>query len=381
MLLSAKLSVLLQLVGALAVPALQPYDSLAGLTRDEVDAFARSVKVVGGQPIPPPIKDTSLKLVVDKDHQWKPLRAGDQRGPCPGLNALASHGWLPRTGIVTPGEIVTAVQNGYNMEWKRAVLVTYAAFLVNGNHLTNLLSLGGMSWLTGHAPPPPALASGLNTHGTFEGDASLTRSDAFLGDNHSFNETLFQQLVDISNKVGGGKYNASAAAEVRFQRVQDSIARNPTFNFANPRFNTAFVEAVFPIVFFIDGRLRAAGETGLDLKVMRGFFEDHRMPKDFHRRGTVSSASDSELDFVQAAHDYIPGFNNGSARVVNNFVADPNFMGTQTELVCALYEKFVNSTVALYPNPHGELRKALNQNLDNFYVAAEAHCDQIKPYN
>ncbi|KZV87671.1 aromatic peroxygenase precursor [Exidia glandulosa HHB12029] len=365
MLLSVKLSVLLQLVGVLAFPALQPYDSLAGLTRDEVDAFARSVKVVGGQPIPPPITDTSLKLVVDKDHQWKPLRAGDQRGPCPGLNALASHGWLPRNGIVTPGEIVTAVQNGYNMEWKRAVLVTYAAFLVNGNHLTNLLSLGGMSWLTGHAPPPPALASGLNTHGTFEGDASLTRSDAFLGDNHSFNETLFQQLVDISNKVGGGKYNASAAAEVRFQRVQDSIARNPTFNFANPRFNTAFVEAVFPIVFFIDGRLRAAGETGLDLKVMRGFFEDHRMPKDFHRRGT-------------AAHDYIPGFNNGS---VNNFVADPNFMGTQTELVCALYEKFVNSTVALYPNPHGALRAALNQNLDNFYVAAEAHCDQIKPYN
>ncbi|KZV94945.1 Cloroperoxidase [Exidia glandulosa HHB12029] len=378
MFLSLKFSVLafaLQLAGVLAVPALQPYDSLAGLTRDEVDAFARSVKVVGGQPIPKPIKDTSLKLVNDKKHPWKPLRAGDQRGPCPGLNALASHGWLPRSGVATPGEIITAVQNGYNMEW----FVTYAAFLVNGNPLTNLLSIGGISWLTGHAPPAPALASGLNTHGTFEGDASLTRSDALLGDNHSFNATLFQQLVDISNKVGGGKYNVSAAAEMRFQRVQDSIARNPNFNFANPRFNTAFIEAVFPIVFFIDGRLQEKGVTGLDLEVMRGFFEDHRMPKDFHRRGTPTGASDDELDFVMAAHDYTPGFNNGS---VNSFVPDPNFMGTQTELVCALYEKFVNSTVALYPNPHDQLRKALNKNLDNFFVAVKDEtCVQIKPYN
>ncbi|KZV84338.1 Cloroperoxidase [Exidia glandulosa HHB12029] len=364
MFLSVQFTILaLQLANVLAV-ALNPYDSLAGLTRDEVDAFARTVKVVGGQPAPAPIKDTSMKLVNDAAHPWMPLTADQQRGPCPGLNALASHGWLPRSGVATPGEIVTAVQNGFNMEYNRALLcVTYAAFLVNGNLLTNLMSIGGISRLTGPAPPAPALASGLNTHGTFEGDASLSRSDAALGDNHSFNETLFQQIIDISNKVGGGRYNVSAAAEVRFQRFQQSVAENPGFFFSTPRFNTAFIETVFPIVFFIDGR---STDPGLDLNVMRDFFQNSRMPPDFHRRGTPSGGSDEELDFVMAAHDYVPGFNNGTARDART---------------CSLTtSQFVNTTMELYPSPQGDLRDAINTNLDNFFIPVSTRCTQIFPF-
>ncbi|KZV89111.1 Cloroperoxidase [Exidia glandulosa HHB12029] len=363
----------LQLGGVFGV-ALRPYESLAGLTREEVDAFARSVKVVGGQPVPPAIKDTSSKLVNDKAHPWFPLAPGQQRGPCPGLNTLASHGYLPRSGVASPGQIVTAVQEGFNMAWDLATLVTYGAFLVDGNPLTNLMSIGSTSRLTGPAPPKPALVSGLSTHGTFEGDASMTRSDAFLGDNHSFNETLFDQLVQISKEVGGGKYNVSAAAEVRFQRFQDSVARNPTFNFANPRFATAFVETIFPLAFFIDGRDKS---LALDLDVMRGFFKDSRMPHDFHRREGAFEGGGDEFDIIQSSHNYFPGFNNGT---VNNFVPDPNFLGTQTEEICALYEKFVNTTMELYPNPQGALRKALNVNLDNFFIPVSSGCTQLHPF-
>ncbi|KAF8138846.1 hypothetical protein EV363DRAFT_1394275 [Boletus edulis] len=31
---------------------------------------------------------------------------GDIRGPCPGLNTLASHGYINRTGVTTPGDII-----------------------------------------------------------------------------------------------------------------------------------------------------------------------------------------------------------------------------------------------------------------------------------
>ncbi|KZV89950.1 Cloroperoxidase, partial [Exidia glandulosa HHB12029] len=292
----------IQLGGVLAV-ALKPYDSLAGLSRDEVDAFANGVKVVGAQPVPPPIKDTSLKLVNDALHPWRPLSPGDQRGPCPGLNTLASHGWLPRSGVATPAQIMDAVQNGFNMAWSTALVITYAAFLVDGNPLTNLMSIGGSSRLTGPSPPAPAVVGGLSRHGTFEGDASMTRSDAFLGDNHSFNETLFQQLVAISNAVGGGKYNVSAAAEVRFQRFQDSVTRNPTFDFSNPRFATAFGETIFPMAFFIDGRDKS---LALDLEVMRGFFQDSRMPVDFHRRDGAFDGGGTEFDLIFNSHDYFP---------------------------------------------------------------------------
>ena len=65
------------------------------------------------------------------------------------------------------------------MENALAIFITYAAFLVDGNQLTNLISIGAASPLTGPPPPKPALATGLNTPRIFEGDASLSRG-AFL---------------------------------------------------------------------------------------------------------------------------------------------------------------------------------------------------------
>ena len=52
--------------------------------------------------------------------------AGDQRGPCPGLNALANHGYIPHSGIVDVATVTNAVENG-GIAWKvmsRAQLTT-----------------------------------------------------------------------------------------------------------------------------------------------------------------------------------------------------------------------------------------------------------------
>ncbi len=38
--------------------------------------------------------------------------AGDQRGPCPGLNALANHGYLPHSGVASLTAITAAVNTG-----------------------------------------------------------------------------------------------------------------------------------------------------------------------------------------------------------------------------------------------------------------------------
>ena len=67
--------------------------SLAGLSPNEVRAVARTFRSTpGAQPLPSPINDTSAKLVYDAAHPYQPDRPGDIRGPCPGLNTLASHG-------------------------------------------------------------------------------------------------------------------------------------------------------------------------------------------------------------------------------------------------------------------------------------------------
>lgn len=48
------------------------------------------------------------------EHAWVApnFAAGDQRGPCPGLNALANHGYLPHSGVAPMTTIVDAVNTG-----------------------------------------------------------------------------------------------------------------------------------------------------------------------------------------------------------------------------------------------------------------------------
>ena len=74
------------------VTSFPAYGSLAGLPIEERDFLISRLQVRQAEPAPGPSNDTSAKLVNDKDHPWKPLRPGDIRGPCPGLNTLASHG-------------------------------------------------------------------------------------------------------------------------------------------------------------------------------------------------------------------------------------------------------------------------------------------------
>ncbi|KIJ33933.1 hypothetical protein M422DRAFT_182714, partial [Sphaerobolus stellatus SS14] len=277
----AKLSALLSFstlaIQAIAFPQYQP---LAGLSERELEDILPRLNVVTPPPPPGPPSDTSVKLVNDAAHPFMPLRYGDMRGPCPGLNTLASHGYLPRNGIVTPTQIINAVQDGFNMDNRLALILTYATMLVDGNPLTNLMSIGGKSALTGLDPPKPAIIGGLDTHAVFEGDVSMTRADFFFGDNHSFNQTLFNQFANFSERFGGGNYNLTAAAEYRFFRIQQSISDNPQFSFIAPRYFTAYFEAAFPLVFFVDGRT-ANGQLSMENAL--SFFRDMHFPDDFHR--------------------------------------------------------------------------------------------------
>lgn len=76
-------------VTALAFPA---HFSLAGLGRRQLDQIVPTLTFTPPPPPPGPLNNTSAKLVNDPAHPWLPLRPGDIRGVCPGLNTLASHG-------------------------------------------------------------------------------------------------------------------------------------------------------------------------------------------------------------------------------------------------------------------------------------------------
>ncbi|KAF8901376.1 heme-thiolate peroxidase [Gymnopilus junonius] len=363
---------------ALKVFAFPAFASLAGFSGEVLQQVIPTLELRVPPKPPGPLKDTSAKLVNDAAHPWKPLEPGDIRGPCPGLNTLASHGYLPRNGIASPSQIVEAAQEGFNMHNGLAIFITYAGHLVDGNLLTDLLSIGGKTSLTGPDPPGPATVGGLNTHDVFEGDTSMTRGDAFFGNNHSFNETLFNELVEFSNRFGGGKYNFTVASEFRWKRIQDSIATNPNMSFVSPRYFTAYAESTFPINFFIDGRLNT---RELDLTVARGFFQHSRMPDGFFRPNRSMGGQGMEL--VADPHPIQPGRNVGG---VNNYVIDPTSADFST--FCLLYENVVKKTIkGLYPRPTGVLRRALDINLDYLFQGftllngnGPDACKQVFPY-
>jgi hypothetical protein len=89
----------------------------------------------------------------------------DSRGPCPGLNLLANHGYLPRDGKVTFGQVVAATGRGFNMSPDLATVLATFAVLTDGDILTESFYLGS----------PPGKVGGLNRHSTVETDVSVNR--------------------------------------------------------------------------------------------------------------------------------------------------------------------------------------------------------------
>ena len=139
-------------------------------------------------------------------HAWVApnFAAGDQRGPCPGLNALANHGYLPHNGVTDITTQINAVENGgdknlplylmikqanfiaaYGMSFNfSAFLALYGtAFDGNALSLDPGYSIGGPTAFesilggTGLVGTPSGLTG---SHNNYEADTSSTRGDLYV---------------------------------------------------------------------------------------------------------------------------------------------------------------------------------------------------------
>lgn len=167
----------------------------------------------------------------DTAHQFIAPKSTDIRGPCPGLNAAANHGFLARDGITTFNELVDAQQNLYNVGYDLAQLLALLGLtLTDGDLVTEKLSIGcDATTRTSFSPALTGSEPGLDGHNKFEADTSLTRNDYFLanGDNYNFNGTLFGEMT----KTTGGLYNRDNLALYRYNRYQESLKTNSNFYF------------------------------------------------------------------------------------------------------------------------------------------------------
>ncbi|KAK4621380.1 Putative sterigmatocystin biosynthesis peroxidase stcC [Fulvia fulva] len=102
---------------------------------------------------------------------WDAPGPNDVRSPCPGLNALANHGFLHHDGRnMTIPHMLQGLSAGMNMGAYFTVLIGGAGLLSSPNVLGGAFDLDD-----------------LDQHNfSIEHDASLSRRDAFFGDDHSF---------------------------------------------------------------------------------------------------------------------------------------------------------------------------------------------------
>ncbi|KAA1478315.1 Cloroperoxidase [Dentipellis sp. KUC8613] len=166
-----------------------------------------SFRAPAGSPEPEPMAVVDgLKRVPDEDHPFQASGSTDRRGPCPGLNTLANHGYILRNGIVAGDEFINGSVEGLGMGADIVTVLVVLSLAYDGDLLSGKFSIGAPDNRTvglGALQNIFGVAGGLNYHNTLEGDASTTRQDAYFGDAHSMDPNLYLQMKSIAARLGG----------------------------------------------------------------------------------------------------------------------------------------------------------------------------------
>lgn len=171
---------------------------------------------------------------VSGDHAFVPPSEGDQRGPCPGLNALANHNYVSHDGAISIVEQITAAVEVFNFGVDLATVLGLISVLFVGNPLSlnPSYSIGGptanvenlLDNLGGLLGTPEGLD---HSHNIIESDASSTRDDLYqTGDAATLNLDFFTELYE---SIEGDGLTRDEIAAHAIRRFNYSIANNPYF--------------------------------------------------------------------------------------------------------------------------------------------------------
>ncbi|KAI6352279.1 hypothetical protein MCOR25_009460 [Pyricularia grisea] len=230
----------------------------------------------------------SSALCQDAGHEWQAPASGDRRSPCPLLNSLANHGYLPHNGKdISVDALIDGLHAALNLRDDAKLF-----FRLQGNKAVSASSTGNKS--TFHL-------NDLNKHDLIEHDASLSRADIFFGDNWSFNQTIFDET---KSHWPSDTISIQDAAKALAARQKSAKAVNPDFNLP------------------LDGHTNSLGQTAMYLGLFGNydngnanrswveyFFENERLP---YELGWKRRSDDDKIPAtgilaltVQVAVDYL----------------------------------------------------------------------------
>jgi hypothetical protein len=151
----------------------------------------------------------------------------DLRGPCPGLNAMANHGYIPHNGVATITQFVQGTYEVFGMVRNPPSQIFYILTLFQGTDLAAFLAAYGAvmdgdltSWSIG-GPPSSSLLSSVGllgtpqgisgSHNKYEADVSPTRPDLYeYGNDYKVIVPQFQQLFSMQSDAATANYDLGA---------------------------------------------------------------------------------------------------------------------------------------------------------------------------
>ncbi|KAI0380338.1 Cloroperoxidase [Hypomontagnella monticulosa] len=186
--------------------------------------------------------------------RWSAPGPNDVRAPCPMLNALANHGFLPHDGkSITENKTVAALGSALNIDQE------LASFLFGFAVTTN--------------PKPNATTFDLNhlsRHNVLEHDASLSRKDAHFGAPDIFDEAVFNQTRAYWT---GDIIDIQMAANARVARLMTSNLTNPEFSLSQLGDDFSIGETAAYIAILGDRKAGTVPKSWVEY-----LFENERLP-------------------------------------------------------------------------------------------------------
>ncbi|KAJ7935205.1 Chloroperoxidase [Mycena leptocephala] len=313
--------------------------------------------------VPPQATETGLKRIPDHAHPFIAPGPNDQRGPA--MNTLANHGYIPRNGIASFEQIVLALMEAFNVELTTATGMATNNMLTRGNPFANKLSIGGASPLV---PPLPGkidgpVTGGIAKHGRFEGDASMTRADAFIGDNRNFQDILYDldllQLGKFGSDGPDGEstvFNVETLIGIKKQNIMMDQAANPKFAFPARRMNAAYGQASFILKFVPSTSASTCTTKQATLPIVGSFFRNQTFPPNWFRPATplTGAINGATQALIMAAIPTPPGRNNAHGVYVADPAPPPPF---NSSFGCFAYYDLVANIPGVLMNTTGILKK------------------------
>ncbi|KAJ7772244.1 hypothetical protein B0H16DRAFT_1714451 [Mycena metata] len=312
------------------------------------------------------------------------------------MNTLANHGYIPRNGIASFEDVLTGIEevnaadttsrSNLTVEIQKAfndpdftlhfapdvfILSYPIQKLANGNQFINKISIGGVSEIV---PPLPygidgPAVQGIAKHGRVEGDASLSRSDVFIGDNRNFNQTLFNEDLTVLAQFGDDGpdgpatvFNLQTLIALKKQNLESDQALNPEFAVPTRRLLAAYEASDF---FFdpktsVDNRdsvlsIFANGTTGqVTKRIVSSFVMNQTFPDNWFRASAPVLPSPLTAQIAGALPEWVAGHNENGVFVADTPVPAP----FNVSLGCSAYwDQLVNGTPGTLVNTTGVFKQ------------------------